>query len=150
MLLNAQNFSFWTFIALYSVWEIHLNNIWKILFFYAFIPVGGGSLSKQRLPHQGNITAVVFPKWLKLSVISHAHSALTSFEIKLAYGSLLKSQKSCQSFAETLLRFQCLFRLLFEASSGAISMILTGLLCFFLLLSSVHIFILEFFITARL
>ena len=57
--------------------------------------VGGGSSSKQRLPRQGNITAVVFPKWLELSVTSHAHSALTSFGIGLACGSLLKPQKPC-------------------------------------------------------
>ena len=49
--------------------------------------VGGGSLLKQQLPCRGNITAVVFPKRLKLSVISRAHSALTSFGIGLAYAS---------------------------------------------------------------
>ena len=112
--------------------------------------VGSSSLSKQRLPHRGNITAVVFPKWLKLSVINHAHSALTSFGIRLVYGSSLKSQKPCQGFAETLLEFQCLLRLPFRASSEAISVILAGLLCFSLLLSCVYIFILEFFVAVRL
>ena len=47
--------------------------------------VGGSSSLKQCLPCWSNITAVVFPKQLKLSVINHAHSALTSFEIRLAY-----------------------------------------------------------------
>ena len=47
--------------------------------------VGGGSSSKQRLPRRGNTTAVVFPKRLELSVISRAHSALTSSGTGLAY-----------------------------------------------------------------
>ena len=38
----------------------------------------------------------------------------------------------------------------FRANSGAINVVLTGLLCFSLLLSYVHIFILEFFVAARL
>ena len=59
------------------------------------VSVGGGSLSKQRLPRRGNTTAVVFPKRLKLSVISRAHSALAAFGIRLAYGSSLKPQKPC-------------------------------------------------------
>ena len=68
----------------------------------AQVIVGGGSSSKQRLPRRGNITAVVFPKWLKLSVIGHAHSALTSFGIRLAYGSSLKPQKPCWGFSACL------------------------------------------------
>ena len=67
--------------------------------------VEGDSSSKQYLFCQGNITAVVFPKQLKLSVTNCTHSALTSFEIRLACDSLLKSQKPCQGFTETLLRF---------------------------------------------
>ena len=112
--------------------------------------VGGGSLSKQHLPHQGNIMAVVFSKQLELSVIGHAHSALTFSGIRLACGSSLKSQKPCQDFTEILLRFQCSLRLPFWVSSGAISMVLAGLLCFSLLSSPVYTFILEFFVTARL
>ena len=64
--------------------------------------VGGGSLSKQCLPRRGSITAVVFPKRLKLSVISRAHSALTSFGMGLTYGSSLKPQKPCQGFGACL------------------------------------------------
>ena len=112
--------------------------------------VGGGSSLKRCLPCQGNITAVVFPKPLELSVINRAHLALTFFGIRLACGSSLKPQKPCQGFTETLLRFQCSFRLPFRASSGAISMVLAGLLCFSLLSFCVHIFILEFFVAARL
>ena len=109
-----------------------------------------GSSSKQCLPHQSNITAVVFSKQLKLGVTNYTHSALISFEIRLACGSSLKPQKPCQDFTEILLRFQCLLKLPFWASSGAISVVLAGLLCFSLLSSSVNIFILEFFIAARL
>ena len=64
--------------------------------------VGGGFLLKQCLSHQGNITVVVFPKWLKLSVISCAYSALAAFEIRLAYDSSLKSQKPCWGFSACL------------------------------------------------
>ena len=60
-----------------------------------FVAVGGGSSSKQRLPCRGNITAVVFPKRLKLSVISRTHSALTSFGMGLTYGFSLEPQKPC-------------------------------------------------------
>ena len=112
--------------------------------------VEGGSSSKQRLPCRGNIMAVVFPKRLELNVINCTHSALTFFGISLACGSSLKLQKPCQGFMETLLGFWCSLRLPFWASSGAISMVLAELLCFSLLSSCVHIFILEFFITARL
>ena len=75
--------------------------------------VKSSSLLKQYLPYWGNITAVVFPKQLKLSVINHAHSALTSSEIRFACDPSLKPQKSCQSFTEILLKFQCLLRLPF-------------------------------------
>ena len=75
--------------------------------------VEGSSLLKQCLPHQSNIMAVIFLKWLELSVINYAHSVLTSSEIELACGSSLKSQKLCQDFTEILLRFQCLLKLPF-------------------------------------
>ena len=45
--------------------------------------VEGSSSLKQHLPCQSNITAVVFSKQLKLSVINCAHSTLTPFEISL-------------------------------------------------------------------
>ena len=112
--------------------------------------VESSSLLKQHLFCWGNITAVVFPKQLKLSVINCAHSVLTSSGIRLACGSLLKPQKLCQGFTETLLRFQCLFGLSFWTSSGVTNVVLIGLLCFSLLLSSVNIFILKFFVAARL
>ena len=67
--------------------------------------VGGGSLLRQCLPHQSNITAVVFSKWLELSVIDCAHSALIPFEIRLACDFSLKPQKPCQGFMKTLLGF---------------------------------------------
>ena len=55
-----------------------------------------GSFSlKQYLLYWGNITAIVFLKQLKLSVINHAHSVLISFEIRFVYGFSLKSQKPC-------------------------------------------------------
>ena len=47
--------------------------------------VGSGFSLKQRLPHWGNTTAVVFPKQLELSVISCTHSALTPSGIRLTY-----------------------------------------------------------------
>ena len=114
------------------------------------VSVEGGSSPKWCLPCQGNITAVVFPKWLELSVINRTYSALTSFEIGLAYGSLLKPQKPCQSFTETLLKFQYSFKLPFWASLKTTSMVLAEFLCFFLFSSCVNIFILKFFITVRL
>ena len=67
--------------------------------------VEGDFSLKQHLPHWGNITAVVFLKWLKLNVINCTHSTLTSFKIRLTYDSSLKSLKPCQGFTETLLRF---------------------------------------------
>ena len=57
--------------------------------------VEGGFSSKQCLFYQDNITAVVFPKWLKLGVINHTHSALISFKIRLACDFSLKPQKFC-------------------------------------------------------
>ena len=126
------------------------GDVVKFLVIHTYLNVGGGFSLKQRLPCQGNITAVVFPKWLKLSVINRAHSALTSFGMGLTYGSSLKSQKPCQGFIEILLRFWYLFRLPFWASSEATSVILTELLCFSLLSFCVHIFILKFFVAARL
>ena len=112
--------------------------------------VGGDSSLKQCLLCWGNIMTVVFSKWLELGVTSCAHSVLISFGIELACDFSLKSQKPCQGFMKTLLRFQCLLRLPFWASSGAISMVLAELLCFSLLSSSVIIFILKFFVAARL
>ena len=57
--------------------------------------IEGGFLLKQHLPYQSNTMTIVFPKLLKLSVINHTHSALATFEIRLAYDSSLKSQKPC-------------------------------------------------------
>ena len=68
--------------------------------------------------------AVVFPKRLELSVLSHAHSALTPFEL-----------------------WSLMFP--FLVSPRAVSMVLAGLLCFSLLSSRVYTFILEFFVAAR-
>ena len=57
--------------------------------------VEGGSSLKQCLFCWDNITAVVFPKQLKLNVINHTHSALAAFEIELTYDSSLKLWKPC-------------------------------------------------------
>ena len=112
--------------------------------------VEGDSLLKQHLFYWSNIITVVFSKQLELNVTSHTHSALISFGIEFICDFLLKSQKPCQDFIKILLRFWCLLRLPFWASSGVISVVLVGLLCFSLLLSCVNIFILEFFVTVRL
>ena len=79
------------------------NHICKnINIIYQLTSVEGGSSLKWCLPCQGNITAVFFPKWLELGVTSYTHSALTSFGIRLACGSSLKSQKPCWSFSTHL------------------------------------------------
>ena len=77
----------------------YLVRIYNVIFFVKcwgrFLVKAVPTLSRQ---YHGSC----LPKAVRAECFSRAHSALTSFGIRLTYGSLLKLQKPCQGFSAWL------------------------------------------------